>query len=140
MTTIADIRKQYPQYADISDAQLAEGFYNKFYSDMPKEEFYKAINFKPEKAQEAPSGFVQGLMDPVYGAGQLLAKGMQRLPEGLTVAGRPVAASARAFAEKVVPQRETQYEAARQAAGETGLDVGRIAGNILSPVNLVSVS
>ena len=40
-------------------------------------------------------------MDPIYGAGQLLAKGMQYLPESLTVAGRPVAASAKAFAEKV---------------------------------------
>lgn len=138
MTTIADIRKQYPQYADISDAQLVDGFYNKFYSDMPKEEFYKAINFKPEKTQETSSGFVQGLMDPVYGAGQLLAKGMQYLPENLTVAGRPVAASARAFAEKVVPQREAQYEAARQAAGETGLDLARIAGNVVSPVNLAA--
>ena len=51
--------------------------------------------------KEAPSGFVQGVMDPIYGAGQLLAKGMQYLPESLTVAGRPVAASAKAFAEKV---------------------------------------
>jgi hypothetical protein len=54
MTTIADIRKQYPQYSDISDAQLADGFYAKFYSDMPKEEFYKAINFSTGPAKQTP--------------------------------------------------------------------------------------
>jgi hypothetical protein len=54
MTTIADIRKQYPQYSDISDAQLADGFYAKFYSDMPKEEFYKSINFSTEPVKQAP--------------------------------------------------------------------------------------
>lgn len=86
-----------------------------------------------EAPKEAPSGIAMGFMDPVYGAGQLLAKGMQNLPESLTLFGRPVAASARAFAEKVVPQREQQYEAARQAAGEGGIDVGRIVGNIANP-------
>lgn len=55
MTTIADIRKQYPQYSDISDAQLADGFYAKFYSDMPKEEFYKSINFSAEPARGRPT-------------------------------------------------------------------------------------
>lgn len=89
-------------------------------------------------APEAPSGVAMGLGDIVYGTGQLLAKGMQQLPESLTIMGRPVAASARAFAEKVVPQREAQYEAARQAAGDTGIDVGRIAGNLLQPLNYVA--
>ena len=89
-------------------------------------------------APEAPSGVAMGLGDIVYGTGQLLAKGMQQLPEGLTIMGRPVAASARAFAEKVVPQREAQYEAARQAAGDTGIDFGRIAGNVLQPLNYVA--
>lgn len=92
----------------------------------------------PTSTPEAPSGVAMGLGDIVYGTGQLLAKGMQQLPEGLTIMGRPVAASARAFAERVVPQREAQYEAARQAAGETGIDVGRIAGNILQPLNYIA--
>lgn len=92
----------------------------------------------PTSTTEAPSGVAMGLGDIVYGTGQLLAKGMQQLPEGLTIMGRPVAASARAFAERVVPQREAQYEAARQAAGETGIDVGRIAGNILQPLNYIA--
>lgn len=87
---------------------------------------------------EAPSGVAMGFGDIVYGAGQLLAKGMQQLPESLTIAGRPVAASARAFAEKVVPQREAQYEAQRQAAGETGFDFSRLFGNVINPVGYVA--
>ena len=38
MPTIAEIRAQYPQYEDLSDAKLADGLYQKFYSDMPREE------------------------------------------------------------------------------------------------------
>lgn len=39
MATLAEIRAQYPEYSDLSDADLAEGLYRKFYSDMPREEF-----------------------------------------------------------------------------------------------------
>jgi len=92
----------------------------------------------PKTPAQAPDSVAMGLGDIVYGAGQLLAKGMQNLPEGLTVMGRPVAASARAFAEKVVPQREAQYEAQRQAAGEGGFDFGRLMGNIINPLSYVA--
>lgn len=87
---------------------------------------------------QATDSVAMGFGDIAYGAGQLLAKGMQNLPEGLTVMGRPVAASARAFAEKVVPQREAQYEAQRQAAGEGGFDFGRLMGNVINPLNYIA--
>jgi len=83
------------------------------------------------ETKEAPSGFVQGLMDPIYGAGQLMAKGME------AVGFFPK--EAKAFSERVVPQREQQYEAQRKAAGETGFDVGRLAGNIINPANLLPI-
>lgn len=89
-------------------------------------------------APAAPSGFVQGLMDPIYGAAQVVGKALEQVPEGVTVMGRPVAAAARAFSEKVIPQREEQYQAQREAAGSTGLDLGRIAGNVVNPANLVA--
>lgn len=44
MATITQIRQQYPQYADIPDVQLADALHQKFYSDMPKQDFYKSIN------------------------------------------------------------------------------------------------
>jgi len=39
MASIAEIRSQFPQYADVSDAQLADAIHSKFYADMPKAEF-----------------------------------------------------------------------------------------------------
>lgn len=39
MPTIDEIREKYPQYKDIPDAELADKLYQKFYSDMPREEF-----------------------------------------------------------------------------------------------------
>jgi hypothetical protein len=39
MASIAEIRSQFPQYADVSDAQLADAIHAKFYADMPKAEF-----------------------------------------------------------------------------------------------------
>ena len=89
-------------------------------------------------APAAPSGFMQGLTDPLYGAAQAVGKVLEQVPESVTIMGRPVAASARAFGEKVVPQREQQYQAQREAAGETGIDLGRVAGNVLNPANLVA--
>jgi len=38
--TIEEIRKQYPEYDDLSDTQLADALYRKDYSDMDKAEFY----------------------------------------------------------------------------------------------------
>jgi len=44
MATIADIRQQYPQYEDVPDVELADALHQKFYSDIPKTDFYKSIN------------------------------------------------------------------------------------------------
>lgn len=85
---------------------------------------------KPAQPQEAPSGFLQGVMDPVYGAGQLMAKGME------AVGFFPK--EARAFSERVVPQREQQYQAQRAAAGEEGTDWARLGGSLVSPANLLA--
>ena len=45
---IAEIRAAYPQYNDLSDQQLADGLYNKYYSDLDKNDFYNRIGFKQE--------------------------------------------------------------------------------------------
>lgn len=46
MPTLADIRQQYPQYNDLSDAQLAQGLHQKFYADMPLQTFYDKIGLQ----------------------------------------------------------------------------------------------
>lgn len=83
---------------------------------------------------EAPSGFVQGLGDPLFAVGQLIAKGLEQLPESAKLGNRPIAASARAFSERVVPERESAYQRARAAAGEEGFDAARLGGNVVSGI------
>jgi hypothetical protein len=46
MATLAEIRQQYPQYADLSDQKLAEGLHRKHYSDMPFDQFAVKIGLK----------------------------------------------------------------------------------------------
>lgn len=53
MTSIAEIRQQYPQYDDMNDQQLADAFHKKFYSDMPRADFYSKIGFG-QNQQAAP--------------------------------------------------------------------------------------
>lgn len=81
---------------------------------------------------EAPSGFKKGLSDPLYAISQIVAKGMAQLPESMTVNGIPVARAGRYFNEQFVPQKESDYQLQRSAAGETGFDYGRMGGNLTS--------
>lgn len=46
MASLAEIRQQYPQYSDLSDEQLAESLYRKYYSDMPRADFDAKIGLK----------------------------------------------------------------------------------------------
>src|SRR5437879_6223061 len=53
MPTIAEVRSQYPQYSDMSDVELAGALHDKFYSDMPADQFAEKIGLKPDKYQQA---------------------------------------------------------------------------------------
>jgi hypothetical protein len=43
MTTLAEVRSQYPQYNDMPDVALADALHQKFYADIPKDQFYKQV-------------------------------------------------------------------------------------------------
>jgi hypothetical protein len=49
---LAGFRQQYPQYNDLSDVQLADALYKKFYSDMPREQFDKKIAAQQPKSTD----------------------------------------------------------------------------------------
>lgn len=53
MPTIAEVRAQYPQYSDMSDVELAGALHQKFYSDMPTDQFAEKIGLKPDKYTQA---------------------------------------------------------------------------------------
>lgn len=52
MENISSIREEFPQYEDLSDAQLAFGVYNKFYSDKPIVGFAKEIGLSKTQSLE----------------------------------------------------------------------------------------
>jgi hypothetical protein len=47
MATLAEFRAQYPQYDAVPDVKLADSLHQKFYSQIPKVDFYKTIGLSP---------------------------------------------------------------------------------------------
>ena len=47
---LKDFRAQYPMYDSMSDEDLVNGLHEKFYSNMPLEDFHKRIEYAPAKA------------------------------------------------------------------------------------------
>jgi hypothetical protein len=72
MATMSDIRQKYPQYADIPDLQLADALHQKFYADIPKQDFYKSINltgesFIPGSITSLPRAAEPSMQDKLMG-------------------------------------------------------------------------
>ena len=78
MASIAEIRQQYPQYADMSDEQLAQGLHRKYYADMPYEEFAAKVGL--QAAPQAPRSFGQDIGRAVGLTGRAVATGLAALP------------------------------------------------------------
>jgi len=86
------------------------------------------------------SGLLMGIKDPISGAAQLLPKGLEFLTSAGGYAPNPVSQFFGSEAERVRQMNaaeEQAYLKQREAQGGTGIDVGRIVGNIASPANLV---
>jgi len=86
------------------------------------------------------SGLLMGIKDPISGAAQLLPKGLEFVTSAGGLAPNPVSQFFGSEAEKVRQMNaaeEQAYLKQREAQGGTGMDLGRIAGNIVSPANLV---
>jgi hypothetical protein len=79
MPTIEEIRQKYPQYDDMSDADLAGALYKKYYSDMPREQFDAKIGFGATAQAEE-----QGPQKPTLL--QTAFKPLTSLPENYTQA------------------------------------------------------
>lgn len=112
-------------------------------------------------AQPATTGskVARGMVDPIEGGAQLL---YNVLPQGVQQAGDrfnnwladkgiPLAripekdvsslvTGRGSGLNELVRQNEANYQSSRAAAGETGTDWSRIAGNIISPVNVAAAS
>ena len=64
---LADIRKKYPQYDDLSDEQLAKGLHTKHYSDLDFDDFSKRIGYSPaltdQDVSDQPRAFNESASD-----------------------------------------------------------------------------
>jgi hypothetical protein len=64
MATLAEFRAQYPQYDSVPDLALADSLHQKFYSKIPKVEFYKVIGLGAAAAIPGAEGVVTGVKQP----------------------------------------------------------------------------
>lgn len=78
MPTIAEVRQQYPDYADMSDNALADALHSKFYSDMPKDAFYSKVGLGTTKAQ-SPSA-ISDIIKSAPGAVVKTVTGLAGMP------------------------------------------------------------
>lgn len=95
--TMQQVRAQFPQYHDLSDEQLAQGLHQKFYSDMPFDQFSKTIGYSPTPAapslSEKIANATNGYIDPaatghaLAGEAELLGGGIANIPHGVLSAG-----------------------------------------------------
>jgi len=106
---------------------------------------------KPKKPAKPITNIEQvqtGMADPIHGGAQFLT---HLLPEGVVNAGNrlnnwladqgvPLARIPEGGVDQMVADRESEYQARRAAAGESGMDWGRLTGNVLSPVNAAVAS
>jgi hypothetical protein len=105
----------------------------------------KAEDFSVQPQQQqtnAPSsGILMGIKEPISGAAQMLPKGLEFLTSAGGLAPNPVSQYFGSEAERVRAmnaQEEAAYQQQRAAQGDTGFDVGRLVGNVISPANLVA--
>lgn len=87
----------------------------------------------------APSSVVMGMKEPISGGAELLPRGLSALTSLGGAAPNVVSKFFQSEAERVAAMNKAEeqaYQAQRTAQGDTGFDVGRMAGNIISPANL----
>ena len=118
-----------------------------------QEEFEFRARLESEQAQKPttrqqvqasmPMRVLQGMRDPIDAGAQLLPRGLEFLSSAGGMAPNPVSQFFGEQAQSVdqgINENEAQYEAARRATGQEGIDAGRFVGNVLSPANAAIAS
>jgi hypothetical protein len=133
MATIAEIRKEYPQYSDMTDTQLADAFHSKFYSDIPKDTFYTQLGIKTTPVSN---------LELMFGAGSPIARTIKGAVVDPALAVNQLLASTGLFgqdikrgATQLVSDVEQATTEGRARVGSSGFDPYQTLGNVISPVN-----
>ncbi len=106
----------------------------RFLDDAPQPEKTGSDNF-------SKYGVSVGIVDPIYGAGQLIPRALEGITSLGGLAENPVSRAYGRSAEgidKGYKQVSSQYEA--QRANPDSFDWGRLTGNVASPVNWIMPS
>lgn len=67
MPTMQEVRAKFPQYDDLSDADLASALHRKYYADMPEADFQKRIGYTPPEVAASPTGKEPDPLEPASG-------------------------------------------------------------------------
>lgn len=117
MATIAEIRKKYPQYEDLSDTQLADSMRAKFYSDIPQDDFYRRVGLETSVVRDVGGALVRGAGQIVSLPGQLFGLATSDMDNISTRAGRSVDEFGEGLQTPAFRERQRQ-QAERVAAAE----------------------
>ena len=131
MATLAEFRTKYPQYNDMPDVELADSLHQKFYSDIPRPQFFQQLDIVGSqlpgsektitlpKAEpsimdrlgavlEVPATMATGLVSSAaavpYGLYKGITSGKMGTPEGVQIGQR----EAQAFQERNTYQPRTE--------------------------------
>ena len=131
MATLAEFRTKYPQYNDMPDVELADSLHQKFYSDIPRPQFFRQLDIggslipggektitlprvepsivdKLGAVLEVPATMATGLVSSAaslpYGLYKGITSGKYGTPEGVQIGQREV----QAFQERNTYQPRTE--------------------------------
>ena len=81
MATLEEIRSQYPQYSDLSDRELATALHDKYYSDIPIEDFSKRIGLAQPTTSKTDAYVNASIEGGTFGMANKLAAGSRMAEE-----------------------------------------------------------
>lgn len=59
MSTLSDFKAKNPAYKDVPDGQLADALYTKYYSNIPKDQYYAKIGYNPQESAQMDAARAQ---------------------------------------------------------------------------------
>jgi hypothetical protein len=138
MASLQEIRQKYPQYNDMSDQEFADKFHAKFYSDMPKDQFYQKVGLQTGGTMQKSAPQNQNFLTKA-----VQSPGVQSLLHFGTAAQQPIFNLGNIVNKAVgLPQAQPAGTEALRPGGlaaNTGQALGDIAGfmSLVAPVGML---
>lgn len=143
MAGIADIRAKFPQYNDMDDQALADAVHQKFYADMPKQDFDSKLGLSAAPQAATPDeplvtkneslaasrGAVEGL--PIIGP--YVAGGVERLAAGLRAPFTD-----KSYSEELSGIQGRVAQATKD--NPTAQTIGNVVGNVVGTAPLMAAA